>query len=75
MPDQRWLLDALASLNSNHRFFQKSYHPDRQVDAYGEVKLAYLRGTVDLSHPVFLKLPMQLLTRKKCLKGVAPAAM
>ena len=39
MPDQRWLLEALSSLNPGHRFFSKSYQPERQADPLLEFKL------------------------------------
>ena len=29
MPEQKWLLDVLSSLNPNHQFFKKNWMPDR----------------------------------------------
>ena len=43
MPEQKWLLDVLSSLNPNHQFFKKNWMPDRQhFDSALDVKMAYL---------------------------------
>ena len=71
MPDQRWLIDALSSLNPNHQFFSKNYHPERQADPFLEYKMQQLAGNPYLEHQFFKGLPPQLLVKRKCLKGLA----
>ena len=73
MPEQKWLLEVLSTLNSDHRFFHKSWSPDRIMDPYLEVKMSYLRGQIDLTNPIFNDLPPMLLIRRKSLKGIAPS--
>ena len=57
MPDQRWLLDALSSLNPSHQFFSKNYQPERQADPFLEYKMQQLAGNPYLEHQFFKGLP------------------
>ena len=43
MPEGRWLLEVLSSLNPNHVVFAKGYQPERATDPYLEIKAAHLK--------------------------------
>ena len=75
MPELKWLLDVLSSLNQNHPFFKKGYMPERQQEPTMELKMAYLRQQVDLTLPVFFDLPLTLLIKRKSLKSIGPTAI
>ena len=75
MPEVKWLLDVLSSLNQHHQFFKKGYMPERQLEPTHELKVAYLRQQMDLTLPVFFDLPISLLIRRKSLKTIAPSSI
>ena len=39
LPDLNWLLTVLSTLNPNHKFFQKSYNPEKNNDPNMLMKL------------------------------------
>ena len=71
MPDQRWLIDALSSLNPSHAFFSKGYTPEKPIDPLFSIKMQQLAGTPILEHPIFKGLPPSLLVKRKSFKGLA----
>ena len=53
MPDLQWLIFTLAALNPKHKFFSKSFHPDKPNDPQMNIKLEQLKNNGQLQHSFF----------------------
>ena len=75
MPDLQWLTFVLAALNPKHKFFAKSFYPDKPNDPQMIIKLEQLKNNGQLQHSFFQGLPMHLVLKRKSLKGFANAVV
>ena len=70
LPDLKWLLDCLSTLNPNHKFFAKSFNPNQKEDHALYKQYGQLIAHSILDDPFFKDLPIQLLISSKSLKGI-----
>lgn len=75
LPDARWLLDVLATLNPKHELFSKTYYAcNKPKDPFLNQKVEFLKCDALYAHPIFQDLPSSLLIRRKSFKKCfAPA--
>ena len=64
-PPVHYLLNVLATLNPEHRFFCKSFAPDDSEIPYYEKKLTALKSDETMQHKLFKDLPIGLVMSRK----------